>query len=317
MAPVFPRTGAINFLRAVSGRSSIPSSTPPRRDGPLSTDGLMPLRRRRHPGDGCRMGTVIAFVPASGGVGSSTLAAAVSVRAAAAGRSVAAVDLDHWAGCLDVVFGLEQQPGWRWPELAEVAGVVDGLGLADELPMSCGVPVLSGARGAGWATGPGVVPVQEWLGTVPDVVTGLADAHAVTVLDLPRDPSVLSAVGLLVDAVVVVMGSQVPQLASGSAVVSGIRSLLSRARDADRPWDTEPLLPIEPWVVLRGSRVEPDFEDLVINRLDVPLVATVGEDRRLAGEVTEGLPPGARGRGDVVRAADELLLRLTGQAIAA
>ncbi|MEW1954435.1 hypothetical protein [Terrabacter sp. NPDC080008] len=271
------------------------------------------------------MGAVIAFVPASGGVGSSTLAAAVSVRAAAAGRSVAAVDLDHWSGCLDVIFGLEQQPGWRWPELAEVAGVVDGLGLADELPYSCGVPVLSGATGAGWASagkaageaageaGAG----RAWLDTVPDVVAGLADAHAVTVLDLPRDPSVLAAVSLLVDAVVVVMGSQVPQLASASAVVSGIRGLLRGARDSDRPWDTEPLLPIEPWVVLRGSRVEPDFQDLVIDQLDVPLVATVAEDRRLIGEVSEGLPPGARGRGDVVRAADELLLRLTGQAIAA
>lgn len=277
----------------------------------------MPLGRRDRLRDRWRMGTVIAFVPASGGVGSSTLAAAVSVRAAAAARSVVAVDLDPWSGCLDVVFGLEQHAGWRWPELAEVAGVVDGLGLADELPVSCGVPVLSGASGSGWGTGPDALPVEKWLETVPDVVAGLADAHAVTVLDLPRDPSVVAAVSLLVDAVVVVMGSQTPQLASASAVVSGIRSLLGRARDGDRAWDAEPLLPIEPWVVMRGGRVEPDLEDLVVNQLDVPLVATVGEDRRLVGEVSEGLPPGARGRGDVVRAADELLLRLTDQAIAA
>jgi len=277
----------------------------------------MPLGRRDRLRDRWRMGTVIAFVPASGGVGSSTLAAAVSVRAAAAARSVVAVDLDPWSGCLDVVFGLEQHAGWRWPELAEVAGGVDGLGLADELPTRRGVPVLSGASGSGWGAGPDALPVEKWLETVPDVVAGLADAHAVTVLDLPRDPSVLAAVSLLVDAVVVVMGSQTPQLASASAVVSGIRSLLARARDGDRAWDAEPLLPIEPWVVMRGGRVEPDLEDLVVNQLDVPLVATVGEDRRLVGEVSEGLPPGARGRGDVVRAADELLLRLTDQAIAA
>ena len=77
------------------------------------------------------------------------------------------------------------------------------------------------------------------------------------------------------------------------------------------------MLPIEPWVVLRGNRVEPDLEDLVMDQLDVPLVATIGDDRRLVAEVSEGLPPGARGRGQVVRAADEVLLRLMDQAVAA
>ncbi|CAN7530549.1 hypothetical protein LJR027_003541 [Terrabacter sp. LjRoot27] len=262
------------------------------------------------------MGNVIAFVPASGGVGSSTLAAAVAVRAAAAGRSVVVVDLDRVSGCLDVVFGLEQEPGWRWPELSEVAGVVDGLGLADELPVSCGVPVLSGSGGSGWVW-PTDGTDDGWAQSVPDVVAGLADAHDLTVLDLPRDPSVLAGVALLVDAVVVVCGTQVPQLAATSAVVSGVRGLLRRLRDAERAWEAQPLLPIEPWVVLRGGRIEPDLEDLVMDGLDVPLVATVGDDRRLVAEVAEGLPPGARGRGEVVRAADELLLRLTDQAVAA
>jgi MinD-like ATPase involved in chromosome partitioning or flagellar assembly len=278
------------------------------------------------------MGNVIAFVPTSGGVGSSTLAAAVAVRAAAAGRAVVAVDLDPLAGCLDVVFGLEQEPGWRWPELADVAGVVDGLGLADELPVSCGVPVLSGRRDARWdprsASGSGLASDSRsdstsgstsdgWLDTLPDVVAGLADAHDLTVLDLPRDPAVLDAVALLIDALVVVVGTQVPQLAAASAVVSGTRGLLRRLRDEGRAWEAEPLLPIEPWVVLRGRRVEADLEDLVMDDLDVPLVATIGDDRRLIADVAEGLPPGARGRGEVVRAADELLLRLTDQAVAA
>src|SRR6478735_6840 len=292
----------------------------------------MPLGGPAWVHDGGRMGNVIAFVPTSGGVGSSTLAAAVAVRAAAAGRTVVAVDLDPLAGCLDVVFGLEQEPGWRWPELADVAGRVDGLGLADELPVSCGVPVLSGRRGACWEsrsvgsseTASDSTPdatsdptSDGWLDTVPDVVAGLADAHDLTVLDLSRDPAALDAVALLVDAVVVVVGTQVPQLAAASAVMSGARGMLRRLRDAERAWDDEPLLPIEPWVVLRGQRVEADLEDLVMDELDVPLIATVRDDRRTAAEASEGLPPGARGRGEVVQAADELLLRLTDRAIAA
>lgn len=268
------------------------------------------------------MGNVIAFLPASGGVGASTLAAAVAVRGAAAGRSSVAVDLDRLAGRLDVVFGLEQEPGWRWPELAGVAGMVDGGGLAAELPMACGVPVLSGGGGAGWE-GPGDAggsrcPGDEpWLESLPDVVAGLADAHDLTVLDLPRDVAVLTSVALLVDALVVVAAVQVPQLAAASGVVTGVRRVLAGLRDGGRAWDRDPLLPIEPWVVLRGNRVEPDLQDLVMDELGVPLVATVGDDRRLATEVAEGLPPGVRGRGEVVRAADELLLRLTTQAVAA
>jgi septum formation inhibitor-activating ATPase MinD len=264
------------------------------------------------------MGNVIAFVPASGGTGSSTLAAAVTVRATAAGRSAVAVDLDALSGRLDVVFGLEQAAGWRWPELADVSGVVDGQGLARQLPAACGVPVLSGLDGAGWggADGDGT-----WLesvpDTVPDVVGGLAEAHDVTVLDLPRDVAMLSSVAELVDAVVVVVGSGVPQLAAASAVVPGVRRLLSGLRDDRRDWGSGPLLPIEPWVVLRGNHVEPDLEDLLMDELDVPLVAVVGDDRRLAAEVTQGLPPGARGRGEVVRAADRLLLRLMAQQVAA
>jgi hypothetical protein len=284
----------------------------------------MPLGRGACLRDGWRMGTVIAFVPASGGLGSSTLAAAVAVRAAAASRSSVLVDLVPWGGPKDVLLGLEQEPGWRWPELSEVSGVVDGQGLADELPMACGVAVLT-SPGVG-ASRVGVVhPVDgldtrldTWLDTVPDVVAGLADAHEVTVLDLPRDDRVLASVAALVDAVVVLVGSQVPQLAAAAAVVPELRRLLGSLREpVVRPWDGDALLPIEPWVVLRGNRVEHDLENLVIDQLDAPVVSTIGHDRRLVAEMHEGLPPGARGRGPVVRAADELLLRLVTQAVAA
>ncbi len=298
------------------------------------------------------MGTVIAFVPASGGLGSSTLAAAVAVRAAAASRSSVLVDLDPWGGPKDVLLGLEQEPGWRWPELSEVAGIVDGQGLADELPMACGVPVLTSPGVALALVGgerhvdvlePGLGPrldtwpdtlleprldcrrdgwfdgwFDSWLDTVPDVVAGLADAHEVTVLDLPRDDRVLASVAVLVDALVVLVGAQVPQLAAAAAVVPQLRRLIGSAREpVGRTWDEDPLLPIEPWVVMRGNRVEHDLESLVIDQLDAPVVATVGHDRRLVAEMHEGLPPGARGRGAVVRAADELLLRLVAQAVAA
>jgi len=262
------------------------------------------------------MGNVIAFVPASGGVGASTLAAAVAVRAAAADRSAVAVDLDRLAGRLDVTFGVEQATGWGWADLRDVAGVVDGVGLAAELPRSCGVSVLSGLASAGW--GPSDGPTGDsGLDTVSDVVTGLADAHDVTVLDLSRDLEVMASVALLVDAVVVVVGAQVGQLAAATHVVPGVRSVIAGLRGAGRGLYSEALLSIEPWVVLRGRRLEPRIEDLLMDELDAPVMGVVGDDRSLADEAARGLPPGARGRGDVVRAADALLLHLVRQELAA
>jgi hypothetical protein len=258
------------------------------------------------------MGNVIAVLSASGGVGASCLAAALAVRAAAAGRSAVAVDLDRNSGRLDVVLGVEQEPGWRWPDLADVRGVVDGAGLADRLPVTAGVAVLSG--GPPWA--PDQDP-QDWLDTVPDVVAGLADAHAVTVLDVPRAAAVVGTVAPLVDAVVVVVGTQVVQLAAASLVVPGVRRVVDAARRTADDWSGPVVPPLEPWLVLRGARVEPELEDLVTDELDVPVVAAVGDDRRLVAEVADGLPPGVRGRGALVRAADEILLRLVSASEAA
>ncbi|WP_460627859.1 CpaE-like family protein [Intrasporangium mesophilum] len=295
------------------------------------------------------MGNVIAFVPASGGVGASTLAAAVAVRAAMVGRSCAAVDLDRYAGSLEVTFGVEHSAGWRWSELSEVAGVVDGEALAAQLPMSCGVAVLAGCAPRGWGPAPGDVsggpPDGEWteetgedeafarplgvapakaheagdfLAQLPDVVAGLSLALDLTVLDLSRDVDVLAAVAHLVDAVVVVAGSDIGQLTAVSHVVPGVRRVVRASRVDTGSWESgPPPLPVEPWLVLRGTAVEPALQDLVMDALDVALVAVVGDDRLVLGDLADGLPPGARARGDVVRAADAVLLRLARQELAA
>lgn len=296
------------------------------------------------------MGSVIAFVPASGGVGTSTLAAAVAVRSAAVGRSCVAVDLDGYAGTLDVAFGVEDSVGWRWPDLSEVDGVVDGEALAAQLPMSCGVAVLGGHAPKGWGPtagglsgareaevsahgsgeGPGELsPVvhgavsgdapdaPDWVASVGDVVLGVSLVHDLTVLDLSRDVAVLAAVAHLVDAVVVVAGPSLGQLTAAGHAVTGVRRAVGAARRAGDSWSLDPPLPIEPWLVLRGRRVEPELADLVMDGLDVPLVAVIPDDRLMLADLSEGRPPGARARGSVVRAADAVLLRLARQELAA
>jgi MinD-like ATPase involved in chromosome partitioning or flagellar assembly len=238
------------------------------------------------------MGQIIAVLPASGGVGATSLAAALAVRACAAGRPAVAVDLDPWSGGLDVTFGIEQEPGWRWDQLREASGIVDGERLAARLPSVLGVPVLAMPTAAGVGGTDLQLDPVTWIARLPDVLAGLADAHAVTVADACRDERVLQVVAAEADAVVVVVGTRTPELAAAASVLPALQALGA-----------------DPWVVLRGPGAG-EVEDLVIDELDVEVVGMLGEDGKLAGEVAEGVPPGHRGRGAVVALADRLLLRL-------
>ncbi|MEO7447103.1 MAG: hypothetical protein ABI336_02415 [Humibacillus sp.] len=279
------------------------------------------------------MGHVIAFAATSGGVGCTTLAAAVAVRAAAAGRVSVAVDLDRFSGRLDVVLGLEQAPGWRWPDLAEVAGMVDGGRLLDELPHLGDASVLTWPGGEPAGRGDEardgaehrLGDIDNWLERTYDVVAGLVQVADVVVLDCPRDERVLAALADLVDVVVIVAGAGVSQVAAAAVAVPLVRAVLdgvrlgpgSCGRAGAGAGLTPAFPPIEPWVVLRGTRVEDELQDLLMDHLDVPVLGVVGDDRRLVADIADGRPPGAGGRGPVVEMADRLLLRLVSTSAAA
>ncbi|MBB2986328.1 hypothetical protein [Terracoccus luteus] len=178
---------------------------------------------------------------------------------------------------------------------------------------------------------------RPWLDIVPDVVTGLSRSHDVCVLDLPRDPAVLEAVAGLVDALVVVVGADVAGLSAAARSVPRLRSALgdphaltaaaagfgasgatpgsvSPSRVAD-PWSDGPA---EAWLVLRSDdRLTVEAEDAVVDHLDLPLVGVLPRDPRAADDLVAGRAPGSRGRGPVVRLADDLLLRLVSMEVAA
>lgn len=243
------------------------------------------------------MGQVIGFLPASGGVGASTLAAAVAVRAAAADHAVVAVDLDPWSGGLDVRLGLEQEPGWRWDALVAVDGLVDGAGLLERLPVAQGVAVLSSPRSVDAVrSGAGPDRVPPWQDAVPDVVSGLRAACDDVVVDLARAPQLLWSVRGRLDVLVLVAGAGVTQLAALVPLVELARSVVD-----------------EPWVVLRGPG-DDALSDLLMDRLDVPVVGALRDDRRTFRDLVRGVPPGARGKGPFVQLADTLLLRAAGVA---
>ncbi len=93
-------------------------------------------------------GTVVALVGVGGGAGTSVLAAAVALTAAAERfrTETLLVDGDPLGGGLDLLLGIETAPGLRWPDLVVEDGRVAARALHDALPevaprlglLSCG-----------------------------------------------------------------------------------------------------------------------------------------------------------------------------------
>ena len=125
------------------------------------------------------MSSPLVVTGASGGLGSSTLAAALA--GAWSKRAPLLVDLDLTGGGIDVTCGIDHVEGLRWPDLKAVRGVVDPDLLVRSLPASRGCAVLSaGASRVEPALGP---PPRE---AIDDVLETVARASTPLIVDLPR-----------------------------------------------------------------------------------------------------------------------------------
>jgi secretion/DNA translocation related CpaE-like protein len=87
-------------------------------------------------------GSAVAVIGGRGGAGASIFSAALAIAAADA----LLVEVDPWSGGVDLLLGLEKQPGLRWPDIAVENGRLSLAAVRDALPCHLGVGVLSGAR---------------------------------------------------------------------------------------------------------------------------------------------------------------------------
>ncbi|HVU92212.1 MAG TPA: hypothetical protein VHC23_08255 [Jatrophihabitans sp.] len=152
------------------------------------------------------MGTVVGVVGGSGGVGASTFAA---VLAAVAGTS-ALIDVDVVGGGIDVLLGVELEPGARWSGLHLAGGHLDPAVLLDGLPHWGRCAVLA-------ADEPRLDP------TAVRQVIEVAAAAGPAVLDLPRTPCPERSAALeLCDLVVVLARGDACGLVAAHAVIRGL-----------------------------------------------------------------------------------------------
>jgi len=233
---------------------------------------------------------VIGVIGGSGGVGASSLAAAVAMRGAHGGLRTICLDGNRFGGGLDVTFGIEQEQGVRWPDLAGARGRVEGGDLLRQLPAVDGVAVLSFDRGR---------DVRLSVEVVSEVTQSLGRAVDLVVVDLPLPDHEMFG-GLLpsLDETVLLAGSGICDLAAASTMSA---HLIRECPDV--------------WLALRSRGQGGNFAETVAVALDLPLLAIVREEASLPADLLHGIPPGSSHKGALAAVAEVTLAQfvLTGR----
>ena len=131
--------------------------------------------------DGVRTGiishNILTCTAASGGIGLSLTAALLARALSGRDLTCALVDLDLIGGGLDILLGIEQNPGTRFDSLDAPLGEVDGDALNQELPVWDSVRVLSHNPWNG--------PTPPWW-SVQAAIRALSDTNGIVVVDAGR-----------------------------------------------------------------------------------------------------------------------------------
>jgi secretion/DNA translocation related CpaE-like protein len=227
-------------------------------------------------------GRAICVVGGSGGVGASTLAAALAFVAARTHRTMI-IDADPLSGGLDLLLGAERTSGWRWPRLATARGHLGDL--TGQLPSVDGIDVLSMARGE---SPPGWAPHAEQLEAV---VLSAMRSHEMTVVDLSRSLGVAAWEALRrSELAVVVVRDDIRGVAAGREVVREFGGESERLG-----------------LVVRHGRSRLLEPNLVAGGIGLPLLGSFVDDPTLALAAERGDPPGRAGRSPLSRLCRQLL----------
>ncbi|MFD8385152.1 septum site-determining protein Ssd [Streptomyces sp. NPDC059679] len=223
-----------------------------------------------------RQAFTIGVVGGRGGAGASTLACALAVTAARAGRRTMLIDGDPLGGGLDVLLGGEGAEGLRWPAFAESRGRVAGSALEESLPELHSLRVLSWDRGQSVAIAPSAMRA---------VLAAARRRGGVVVVDLPRrvDDTVAEALDQL-DLGLLVVPAELRAVAAAHRVASTVGMVLRDLR-----------------AVVRGP-CGPGLDDEEIARLlDLPLAGELPSEPGLSDAWDGGEPPGGSARGPLAR----------------
>jgi helicase/secretion neighborhood CpaE-like protein len=229
-------------------------------------------------------GPVVAVLGGSGGVGASTLAAALAQVAAEQTQASALIDVDPLGGGLDLLLGAERVSGWRWPRLESAGGRLGDL--RSYLPVVEGVSLVSMARGQAFDLS------REPLAAI---VAALRGWHSLVVLDVGRSGGAATREALrLAGRQLLVVSASVRSVAAARQVVAAYE--LDRAE-----------------LVVRTGRGALE-SSLVAEAVGLPILGELPADRRLVEAAESGEPPARGVRRGYRRAVTALLRQLMSDA---
>ncbi len=227
-------------------------------------------------GDGrASTGVTIGVVGGAGGVGATVFAAALAQVCAGTGSTLV-VDVDVLGAGIDRVLGLEDVEGTRWDALMQATGRLSARSLREALPGRERLSVLT------W-------PVDRTPSlqafAVREALSAGQRGFDTVVVDLPRHPDpVVDEVLARCDHLLLVSTLTVPAVTAAARVARR----LPRAAGAG--------------LVLRGGAAGVAPRE-VERLLDLPVVATMGDQRGLDEAISLGVGPLRSGRGALARAA--------------
>lgn len=241
-------------------------------------------------GDGGAAGGVtVGVVGGAGGVGATVFAAALA-QVCAGERSTLVVDADALGAGVDRVLGLEDVEGIRWDALMQATGRLSARSLREALPRRDGLSVLA------WPVDRSAT-LQAFA--VREALSAGRRGFATVVVDVPRHPDpVVDEVLARCDHVLLVSTLTVPAVSAAARVA---RRLPPAAHTG---------------LVLRGGAAGVAPHE-VSRLVGLPVVATMGAQRRLDEAISLGIGPLRSVRGPLARAARQAAAVVHGRAQAA
>lgn len=181
--------------------------------------------------------TCLMLVPAVGGAGASIVAAA-SALVLSREKPVCLVDADALAGGIDLVLGMETEPGLRWQDFSAADGRLDGAALYEALP-SCprspALKVLTWTRSRtpettynhasannkfDSADRPDRTDRPDDVRHIASTISCLIHAGITVIVDCPKQVEYVTTLGALADDTVIVLPTSVRAIAAAGHLAS-------------------------------------------------------------------------------------------------